>query len=314
MFTSKKTLASAIVLASMGLLAGCDSNSGGSTSASTGTFSLDITDGPVDSATKVVVEFTAVSIKPADGEALVFEFAEAKSIDLLQLQGSASDGLLTNEVVASGSYEWIRLHVNAERDNLMDSYMEMDDGTQIELYVPSGAQTGLKLVSGFTIAAGGGADFTIDFDLRKSITNPRGMPAAILKPALRIVDNMVVGTLTGSISSDLVLGECSDPTVDDGSVYVYAGAGATPTDIQGTESDPIATALVHNVDGTYSYEVGFLADGEYTVAYTCNAGIDDPATAEAVSFTGTESTVVVANMATSVDFSVQAEVVVESAQ
>lgn len=310
MFTSKNTLASAMVLASLGLVAGCDSNSSGSATAGTGTFTLAITDGPVDSATKVVVEFSGVSIKPADGEALVFDFAEPKSIDLLQLQGSNSDGLLTGEVVASGSYEWIRLHVNAERDDVMDSYMEMDDGTMVELYVPSGAQTGLKLVSGFTIAAGGSADFTIDFDLRKSITNPRGMPAAILKPALRIVDNMVVGSLTGSISSELVASECADSTVDDGSVYVYAGAGITPTDIQGTSSDPIATALVHNVEGVYEYEVGFLAAGEYTVAYTCNAGIDDPATAEAVSFTSTTSTVVVTDLPTLVDFSLQAQVIV----
>lgn len=311
MFPSKKTLANTLLLAGMGLLAGCGGSSSSST-VGTGTLSLNITDGPVDSATKVVVEFTGVSIKPTDGEAVVFEFAEAKSIDLLQLQGSASDGLLTNEVVASGNYEWIRLHVNAARDDVMDSYMEMDDGTMVELYVPSGAQSGLKLVSGFTIAAGGGADFTIDFDLRKSITNPRGMPAAILKPALRIVDNMVVGSLTGSVSEALVLAECADSTADDGSVYVYAGAGVMPVDIQGSSSDPIATALVKNTDGVHSYEVGFLAEGKYTVAYTCNAGIDEPATAESVSFTSTSSTVVVADNATLVDFEVTVDVGIEA--
>jgi hypothetical protein len=305
MFSAKKTLTSMVVLSGMGLLANCGGSS--SSTAGTGTFSLNITDGPVDNAAKVVVEFTGVSIKPANGEVLVFDFAAPKSIDLLQLQGSASDGLLTNEVVPSGRYEWIRLHVNATRDSVMDSYMLMNDGTEVELYIPSGGETGLKLVSGFTVAAGGGADFTIDFDLRKSITNPRGMPSAILKPALRIVDNIVVGTIAGTIDGALVTQECADPAADDGSVYVYSGAGATPMDIQGTTGDPLATALVHVVEGVHTYEVGFLAEGDYTVAYTCTAGIDDPITVDAVTFVGTATVPVLADMATAHDFKAGAE-------
>lgn len=308
MFLAKKTLTTMIMLSSIGLVAGCGNSSSGSTS-STGTFSLSITDGPVDSATKVVVEFTGVSIKPANGEALVFDFAEPKSIDLLQLQGTASDGLLTNEVVASGNYEWIRLHVNATQDNVMDSYMEMDDGSIIELYVPSGSQTGLKLVNGFTVAAGGGVDFTIDFDLRKSITDPGGMPSAILRPALRIVDNMTVGSIAGTVDGTLVGQECADATLDDGAVYVYSGAGVTPTDIQGTSSDPLVSALVHVVDGVYSYELGFLPEGDYTVAYTCMAASDDPATADTLVFVGAATVPVLADMATAHDFTVDETVV-----
>lgn len=309
MFSGKKTLANLVMLSSMGLLAGC----GSSNTSSTGTFSLGITDGPVDSATKVVVEFTGVSIKPADGEALVFDFETPKSIDLLQLQGTASDGLLTDEVVASGNYEWIRLHVNATQDDVMDSYMEMNDGSMIELYVPSGGQTGLKLVNGFTIAAGGSADFTIDFDLRKSITNPGGMPSAILKPALRIVDNTVVGSIEGTIEETLVGQQCADATVDDGSVYVYTGADVTPMDIQGTSGDPLVTALVSFVDGAYRYELGFLPEGDYTVAYTCAAASDDPATADTLQFVGAATVPVLAEMASSHDFSVTvtADVVVQ---
>lgn len=308
-----KTLTSMIVLSSMGLLAACGGSSSGST-AGTGTFSLGITDGPVDNATSVVIEFTGVSIKPADGEVRTFTFTEAKQIDLLQLQGTASEGLLTGETVASGAYQWIRLHVNAARDGVMDSYMMMDNGEQIELYVPSGGETGLKLVSGFTVAAGGGVDFTIDFDLRKSITNPGGMPSAILKPALRIVDNLVVGSITGTVSETLVGEKCADATLDDGSVYVYSGASATPMDIQGTASDPLVTALVHLVDGAYTYEVGFLPEGDYTVTYSCDAGIDDIATADTLSFAATATVPVLADMATAHDFQAAETTATETAQ
>lgn len=304
MFVAKKILASAILLSTVGLVAGCGGSSSGSVS-STGSFSLSITDGPVDNATNVVVEFTGVSIKPANGEAIVFEFAEAKSIDLLQLQGTASDPLLTGEQLVAGDYEWIRLHVNAAGDGVMDSYMMMDDGTQVELRIPSGGETGLRLVSGFTVAAGGSTNFTIDFDLRKSITNPPGMPSAILKPALRLVDNMTVGSIEGSVAEALVTQECTDPAAEDGSVYVYPGAGVTPSDIQGLASDPLASALVHLVDGVYTYELGFLPEGDYTLAYTCDAASDDPAVADQLVFVGTATVPVVADLPTSHDFALE---------
>jgi hypothetical protein len=52
------------------------------------------------------------------------------------------------------------------------------------LLVPSGSETGLKLVSGFTVPSNGVVDYTIDFDLRHAITCPTGQsPACILKPA-----------------------------------------------------------------------------------------------------------------------------------
>ncbi|MBW3567908.1 MAG: DUF4382 domain-containing protein, partial [Proteobacteria bacterium] len=49
--------------------------------------SLGVTDAPVDSATRVVVEFTGVSAKRAGGQATVFDFDTPRQIDLLALQG-----------------------------------------------------------------------------------------------------------------------------------------------------------------------------------------------------------------------------------
>ena len=69
-----------------------------------------------------------------------------------------------------------------------NSYVQMADGSVHGLLVPSGAETGLKLVSGFTVPSSGVVDYTVDFDLRKAITCPPGQaPACILKPAERLV-------------------------------------------------------------------------------------------------------------------------------
>ena len=138
----------------------------------TGRLSLAVTDAPVDGATAVVVEFTGVEVKPADAEALSFDFDTPRQIDLLALSGHDSEALLQDVEVRAGRYEWVRLKVNAVADGVDDSYIDLKDGTRHELYVPSGAQTGLKLNGGFVVPRDASASFTVDFDLRQSVHEP----------------------------------------------------------------------------------------------------------------------------------------------
>lgn len=292
-----------IVTALSGLYACGGGSDGTATTEQTGSFSLALTDGPVDSANQVVVEFSGVSIKPANGEAIEFMFEEPRQIDLLQLQGNASAAIITDETVPAGEYEWIRLHVNAEHDNILDSFIELGDGSQLELRVPSGSQTGLKLVRGFTLAADGHADFTIDFDLRKSVTNPPGLSGALLKPALRLIDNLEVGSIAGSVDANLIAQQCADAGISAGAVYVYAGSGVVPTDMSGNESDPVTSALVNYGEAAeYRYEIGFLVEGDYTLAYTCGSFDDDPEQVDELMFVGAVDVTVVADQQTVQDF------------
>lgn len=278
-------------ICTMTLLTACGGGGGSQAAAPIGntppqdaTLNLAITDAPVDSAQSVIVEFSGVSIKPNDGDELTFQFESAKSIDLLALQGSNAAPLLENQTVAPGNYEWIRLAVNAE-NGIRDSYMITSDGSELELRIPSGSETGLKLVSGFTMAEGGTADFTIDFDIRKSITNPPGQAGtAILKPALRLVNNLEVGTITGTISAEIIANACGQPDVFAGAVYLYSGENIRATDLghmdeNETLVEPFTTALTRfgddgNGNTTYRYEFGFLPAGTYSIAYTCSD--DDP--------------------------------------
>lgn len=305
--TMPKKLLALTMTASALALVGCGSSNDNAQVNNTGKLTVAVTDGPIDDAVAVVVEFTGVSVKPAAGEALEFMFDEARSIDLLQLQGSASADLLSDVTVPAGAYEWMRLHVVAAEDNVMDSFIEFDNGTSLELRIPSGAQSGLKLVRGFTVPAGGTADFTVDFDLRKSITLPGGMTSATLKPALRLVDNVQVGSIAGTVDENLVLSACADPASDDGAVYVYAGADVTPADVQGAATDPVVSALVSVEEGQYRYELGFLTEGDYTVAYTCNASDDDPEAVDALTFSAAVTVPVVAGLPTALDIAAPTE-------
>jgi hypothetical protein len=180
-----------------------------------------------------------------------------------------------------------------------DSYIDLEDGSRHELEVPSGAQTGLKLNTGFVVPAGGSADFTLDFDLRKSVHEPMndGGPF-LLRPTLRIVDNVEVGSIAGTVDAALVPEGCAP------AVYAFSGAGVTPDDVDGTDPEPVSSAMpvLNAATSHYDYTIGFLSAGPYTVTFTCDADADDPAASDDLVFTGTQDATVVADETTTVDF------------
>ena len=263
------------------VLTACGGGGGGT---STGTASLSLTDAPVDSAREVVVRFDGAEFQPAGGDRTMFYVSDTTGtcevvdvhdpvnpceVNLMDYTGTDRVTLLDNVTLPAGQYSWIRLILN---DN--PGYITLLNDSQFDLRVPSGAETGLKLHNGFIVAADNHTDYTVDFDLRKSVHDPIGQPEYILRPTLRLMDNSRVGTLSGTVHpSYFEGGDCS------GAVYVFDAATPNVPDDEDGENggpDPITTALVPD-DGTYAYEVGFLTEGDYLVAFTCDAADDDPA-------------------------------------
>lgn len=251
-----------------------------------GQLTLSITDAAIDEITEVWVRFKFIELKPADGSAVTIEFDSPVDINLLDLQGSLSQDFFTGITVDAGVYNWIRLDVSVSADGVLDSYIVMKDGAMHELDIPSGAQTGLKINTPFTVGEHSDVHLTIDFDLRRSIVMNNGEYK--LKPTLRLVDNAEAGAINGSIVSDMTIGaNCSDDQPDTGNaVYVFAGADAVFDDIDNQDPEPVTSALMtlNAETGEYDYEVGFLPAGDYTVAYTCMADLDDPVTDDAITF------------------------------
>jgi Domain of unknown function (DUF4382) len=317
------------IVTSAVLLAACGGGGGDGGSAATGRLTVGVTDAAVDFADAVVVQFHGVELKPRGGEAFSIGFAP-RTLDLLALQGMNRALLLDGVTVPAGDYEWLRLKVNADPAVGGDSYVRLElGGEECEMRIPSGDETGLKLVRGFTVGVGSVTDFTIDFDLRKSVVAPPGqrMPMGncggqvfMLKPALRIVDNLQVGTISGTIDANLIAAQCASPSIATypGNVYLFgpveAGAADTtvmPDDYDGIANDPNgADALVSAMvdPNTGNYTLGFVAPGRYKVAYTCD--LDDIAldadtdATEDVVFTPAEGVAVDAasNAVTDVDF------------
>lgn len=280
----------------LGTLSACGGGGGGAV----GQVKLAVTDAPVDDATAVVVQFTGVELQPADGQRVDFDFAAPRQIDLLALNGGESELLLDGVEVPAGRYNFIRLKVLTSRTGL-ESHIDLVDGTTHPLFVPSGAESGLKLNRGFVVPAGGTSDFTIDFDLRKSVHEPQNAgDAYLLRPTLRIVDNTVVGEISGTVDATLAGAANCTPAV-----YAYSGADVAPDDVDGTAPEPVSTATVLPPDATsaeYRYTLAFLEAGTYTVAFTCEAALDQPATSETLVFTGAQNVTVTADGTAAADF------------
>ena len=311
----------AVACLAVPLLTAC----GGSSSPSSSTMNLGITDSPVDSASSVVISFTGVELQPAGGgSAVTVNFSSPKTIDLMQYQNGNAAALLSGVSVPAGNYSWIRLLLNVGSNNTVaNSYIEIN-GAQYPIMVPSGAQTGLKLVQGFTMTVNQVANFTIDFVLSQAITAPPGQQvggtqAYVLQPALRLIDNVQAGTISGTVAlstlqsnSACLSGYSGSGPLPNAHVYIFSGANATLTDIQidpttGTAPaghvNPVVTPQITlSSTGQYAYSQPFLLAGTYTLAVAC--GADDPSTADTLAFipTGGTAATVTANQTTTTNF------------
>jgi hypothetical protein len=257
---------------------------GGGGSDGMGSLNVSLTDAPVDGAVEVVVAFTGVELHRAGAETLSIDFNTPKSIDLIKLQDGATSALTEGAAVPAGNYEWLRLKVLASKNSQGESYIKLLNGTQYPLWIPSGAETGLKLVRPFTVAQGSTTRLVVDFDLRKSIHAPPGQdPNYVMRPTLRLLDQLQVGKIVATVDLSALtsaqLAGGASLTSCKGGLYLFTGAAATPDDQDGSESNGASPIVYEPVpyDGVNSMvpvTIAFVEVGTYTLAATCNFDVD----------------------------------------
>jgi hypothetical protein len=312
------------------LLTACGGGDNGGLSSS---FSLAVSDAPVDDLSEVVICFNQVELK-GNGSDLVFTVGEEQGtiaandkclddndnvipntvgLDLLKYAGSDSISLVENVSIPAGSYSQLRLIMSD------GSYgIDAINGDKIDVSVPSNE---LKL-DGFNASLGGAVDFTLEFDLRHAMTNPVGQTGYFLKPrGVRLVDNSQANHITGSVTAALLSDiQCNlSPGVNGdavATVYLYQGSdlarellGDNYSPVDGSDSNngeisPYAsTSVTLDDEQNYHYEIGFVTAGDYTIALSCDID-DDPETDDNISFIEAQNVSVTAdNMAINIVFS-----------
>ncbi len=279
-------------------------------------FSLSVSDAPVDDLTEVVICFNQIELKSSGGDA-VFTIGNESGmiatndlcldndgsvipntvgIDLKQYTGSDSIALIEGISIAAGDYTQLRLLMSD------GSYgTDAQTNEKITISVPSNE---LKL-DAFTATLGGTVDFTLEFDLNKAMTNPVGQAGYFLKPrGVRLVNNNEAGHIEGTVSETLLLNnQCtplSDSSVNVASVYMYDGSNVaidTLEDNGGDENKSLpytSTAVTFDSEQTsYNFEIGFIKAGDYTIAVSCDIE-DDPEIDEEINFITSQNVTVLA--------------------
>ncbi len=266
----------------------------------TSSISLRLTDAPIDDLVRAVVTFTAVELKRQAGDGWIkFTLKKPESIDLMALQGGNTADLLANVTADADDYKELRLYTSGDSG---DNFVELATGGTRPLQIPGGSSSGLKIKQNFTITEMQAASFVVDFDLRQSIRSPGKSGKYMLKPVMRMVSVNGVGNIQGYVDPLLLTSpSCSDALVDTyNAAYIYAGHDADTDDINqqsASTNNPVATAAVEYDASSdkYLYNVAFLAAGEYTVAVTCSADLEDLDANDNLPFIFIQNTTVLAN-------------------
>jgi hypothetical protein len=289
------TLRPITVALALSCLAAC----GGGGSGGDGRVTVNITDAPVDVAQEVWVKITGVAFKPEGGAPEIVQNFAPRTLNLLQYQQGDVAVLLDDVPFTAGSYQWLRLVIESE-PNVRDSYV-MVNGAECELRVPSGAESGLKMMRGFSIPADGSLALTIDFDLRQSLRAPPGQGSGtsgactqgyLMRPTLRLVDDANVGAISGTVSFEAG----TPPEGCMPKVYLFSGS-VTPDDVEdgevASDVDPLAVVGVSLPEGATSgtYRAAFIPAGSYTAAFTCSDDTEADETLEFAPAGGTAVTV-----------------------
>lgn len=244
-------------LAAIVLFYGCDRIESGN-----GRASFYLTDGPLEAenVSEVVISISKVEVFGPEGWTTVKEYESPEAINLLELQGGETFFLDERELV-SGLYDQIRLGLSssvATDSEIPAHYIKFNDDSIEEITVPSGAQTGYKVVGDFTIPDGGVTSIIIDFDVRKSVVKAGNSGQFILKPTLRLIEDANVGSIKGTVTGEV-----------DGELVVYA---YNDGEYDESEMEPNADGLVFenavtsaNVDADGNYNLAFLPSGNYDI-------------------------------------------------
>ena len=231
-----------------------------------------LTDAPIDYVGAAMVDIGAVVLVPADGgpHITLSEDGTDGPVNLLEFQDAAT-AILAEAEIEAGSYSQLRLIVESASVTLAVPYTFTDGSTTKNLTVPSGAQTGIKLLLGAGDGDGedgalqippGDVVLVVDFDVSRSFViqgnplTPAGIHGMHFRPTLRVVVRDVAGSISGAVS-----------TLLDSTLVDSLAVTAVPVDEGLLEAYQTSTATGRTrADGTYT--LPFLVPGAYTVRVT----------------------------------------------
>ncbi len=209
---------------------GSGSDSGDGSSLNTGTVSVNLMDLPNGEYKAVYVNISEVQVHKAgttekgvnDGEGSWLTVGSPNKIyNLLELVNGVMESLGTRDLEA-GKYTQVRVilgedipldqelnpakNINAE-DHPEPNYVIDQSDRVIPLKIPSGFNTGIKLVHSFQVEPNSYTELILDFDAMRSIVKT-GNGKLILKPTIKVIEAVNYAEVSGQVRNKWRLGRC----------------------------------------------------------------------------------------------------------
>lgn len=277
-------------------ISACGSGAG---NGGTGTLSLSLTDATTADYKAIYVTVKEVRVHREDGNRWQIVATPNKTYNLLELVNGVREHISLSEL-QTGFYTQMRLIIGDTADignNIKSNshpfanYFIDSSDVEHELKIPSGPQTGIKIV-GFFIDQDQTTELILDFDASKSIVMAGSDGRWLLKPTVNVLNTEYYSIINGTVDTIegvLVSAQTYDPSASDAKDEVL-----------------IQTATLTDVNGSYKM---FLEPGTYyIVAYkegnspACSRMTADPDTINTLSII-TLSPVSTGNILGSVDIS-----------
>jgi len=297
------------------MIAACGGSGGGSSgSGGTGTLALSLQDAPATEdyqAVYVTIKEVRVHKGGSEDNDASWETVASPNAtyNLLELVNGVREelGLATLE---SGSYSQMRLILGQVPDSGINILSEahpfpnyvIEKGTNAvhELKVPSGYQTGIKIVKGFSINPNQTTELILDFDASRSVVKAGSSGKWLLKPTIKVLElidyALIKGLITGngtdaegamvstqhhtpgaSDLKDQVAVQAATITDEDGEYFLLVEPGTYNVVVYKEAFDPYCKQLALNAGTAQTLNVALFGPvATRTLKGSVNLGGTDP--------------------------------------
>jgi hypothetical protein len=179
-----------------------------------------------------------------------------KKINLLDLSNCVLENL-GQTYLPAGHYTQLRLVLAMNKGASIANSVVLSGTTptaEIPLVTPSAAQSGIKLINEFEVAAGQRVDLVLDFDALKSIVST-GNGKFLLKPVIRVLPTAIRG-IDGFVDTSL-LGDNPD-------FHVMVSSQASGSVVRSMMPDPQTGEFFLTNLGAGNYDLVITADRHAT--------------------------------------------------
>jgi hypothetical protein len=200
----KKIFQSLALLVPLIYLGGC-----GGGSSDSGQLKVSLTDSATDQYNAVYITVDSIEVHAANASDDSWQTVATphKTVNLLDLANGVREEF-NLATLPAGHYTQVRLHLSDTPDsgiNILSqshpfaNYVIDTTNAVHELTVPSGFQTGVKIVHEFDVNANSTTELILDFDATASVVIAGNSGKYILKPTIKILETTLASILSGTV-------------------------------------------------------------------------------------------------------------------